>query len=386
MRNNNKGFSLVELIVVIAIMAILAAVAVVGVSVYIPKAQQANDKQLVSDIEYGLNLYYQSNADNMTGGYIVLSKDAAPVVGGCGDEAMKLVYGENWATRNDLKLAYGKWSDDGLLQYVLENSANSQIVAGSSFVQNRTPAQLVDSFGTLTDSLSGMAATAGSDPLETMATYNILPEDQITSIRNELASLGLSWDSAENADNSEYSTALSNLLVKNVSSELGTADPDAQVSGVAGMAAMYATIYGWAATDKAGQTALDNLNAVITNPDSNTGDIVKAFGDIDTSEGSPLHSYMTSETAKKDEASLPVIMGAVSDITANYDITQEGLFSAESIGEQVDNYISAVVTVSGLDENQILELQSKAADGAVVIFLSENGQIIVMPAAIRSAD
>ena len=50
MKNNNKGFSLVELIVVIAIMAILAAVAVIGVSVYIPKAQQAADDQLIADI------------------------------------------------------------------------------------------------------------------------------------------------------------------------------------------------------------------------------------------------------------------------------------------------------------------------------------------------
>lgn len=49
---NNKGFSLVELIVVIAIMAILAAVAVIGVSVYIPKAQQAADDQLLHDINY----------------------------------------------------------------------------------------------------------------------------------------------------------------------------------------------------------------------------------------------------------------------------------------------------------------------------------------------
>ena len=45
---NNKGFSLVELIVVIAIMAILAAVAVIGVSVYIPRAQEANDKELLN--------------------------------------------------------------------------------------------------------------------------------------------------------------------------------------------------------------------------------------------------------------------------------------------------------------------------------------------------
>ena len=63
---NNKGFSLVELIVVIAIMAILAAVAVIGVSVYIPKAQQASDKQLVSDIEYALILAYH-NGDLVEG-------------------------------------------------------------------------------------------------------------------------------------------------------------------------------------------------------------------------------------------------------------------------------------------------------------------------------
>ena len=49
---NNKGFSLVELIVVIAIMAILAAVAVVGFSMYIPKAQKAADDQVISDINY----------------------------------------------------------------------------------------------------------------------------------------------------------------------------------------------------------------------------------------------------------------------------------------------------------------------------------------------
>ena len=45
---NNAGFSLVELIVVIAIMAILAAVAVIGVSIYIPKAQEAADNELLN--------------------------------------------------------------------------------------------------------------------------------------------------------------------------------------------------------------------------------------------------------------------------------------------------------------------------------------------------
>ena len=49
---NNKGFSLVELIVVIAIMAILAAVAVVSFSIYIEKAQEASDAEYRSNVEY----------------------------------------------------------------------------------------------------------------------------------------------------------------------------------------------------------------------------------------------------------------------------------------------------------------------------------------------
>ena len=49
---NNKGFSLVELIVVIAIMAILAAVAVASFSIYIKKAQEANDEEYRSNVEY----------------------------------------------------------------------------------------------------------------------------------------------------------------------------------------------------------------------------------------------------------------------------------------------------------------------------------------------
>ena len=49
---NNKGFSLVELIVVIAIMAILAAIAVVGFSAYIQKARNASDAEYISNVAY----------------------------------------------------------------------------------------------------------------------------------------------------------------------------------------------------------------------------------------------------------------------------------------------------------------------------------------------
>ena len=53
---NNKGFSLVELIVVIAIMAILAAVAIPTFAGFINKANEASDKQFVDDLKYAVKL------------------------------------------------------------------------------------------------------------------------------------------------------------------------------------------------------------------------------------------------------------------------------------------------------------------------------------------
>ena len=53
---NNKGFSLVELIVVIAIMAILAAVAIPTFATFIEKANVASDEQFIADVQYAVEL------------------------------------------------------------------------------------------------------------------------------------------------------------------------------------------------------------------------------------------------------------------------------------------------------------------------------------------
>lgn len=55
MKKNNKGFSLVELIVVIAIMAILAAVAIPTFAHFITKANEASDAELLNNINYIFN-------------------------------------------------------------------------------------------------------------------------------------------------------------------------------------------------------------------------------------------------------------------------------------------------------------------------------------------
>ena len=75
MKTNNKGFSLVELIVVIAIMAILAAVAIPTFAGFITKAQDASNVQEVADlayaadlacVEYGVTATYEATASEVT--------------------------------------------------------------------------------------------------------------------------------------------------------------------------------------------------------------------------------------------------------------------------------------------------------------------------------
>ena len=73
---NNKGFSLVELIVVIAIMAILAAVAIPTFATFITKANVATDVDFLNNAEYAADLAYTSDpAKNVEYVTVTLSTD-----------------------------------------------------------------------------------------------------------------------------------------------------------------------------------------------------------------------------------------------------------------------------------------------------------------------
>jgi prepilin-type N-terminal cleavage/methylation domain-containing protein len=61
-KNNNKGFSLVELIVVMAIMAILAVTLTPKLSQYIDKARQTNDREAVNAIYSAIRLGMMDDA------------------------------------------------------------------------------------------------------------------------------------------------------------------------------------------------------------------------------------------------------------------------------------------------------------------------------------
>lgn len=100
----NKGFSLVELIVVIAIMAILVGVAVPVYTGYITKANESVDKQYLGELEAAINtVYVEFKADPTLGAIPTEIKLAngvlAATASGSEDfsefvDAVKLIIGE----------------------------------------------------------------------------------------------------------------------------------------------------------------------------------------------------------------------------------------------------------------------------------------------------
>ena len=67
MNTNNKGFSLVELIVVIAIMAILAAVAIPTFSGFINKANKGSDDDFMNTVQYSVDLANTADSSYVAG-------------------------------------------------------------------------------------------------------------------------------------------------------------------------------------------------------------------------------------------------------------------------------------------------------------------------------
>ena len=92
MKTNNKGFSLVELIVVIAIMAILAAVAIPTFASFIAKANFAADKDFMDQAKYAVELAYAADPTFDAVDVEVTLDDGKAVAIKCGDKEIKKEY------------------------------------------------------------------------------------------------------------------------------------------------------------------------------------------------------------------------------------------------------------------------------------------------------
>ena len=97
MRNNKKGFTLVELLVVIAILAILASVAVVGYTAFIEKAERSNAQTELHQLETSVEANLMVGEDTVLG----TGTDNVTVYVGILNDVVTVLYDVPGATAND---------------------------------------------------------------------------------------------------------------------------------------------------------------------------------------------------------------------------------------------------------------------------------------------
>lgn len=125
-QKNNKGFSLVELIVVIAIMAVLVGVLAPQLMKYVEKSREATDIQNCDSIASALKAYYADKEDLTADVTINVTKNGVtettePAVKDAGMVKTKLK-GKYWT---NIAITYKK--DDGSIEYVItEDTANNK--------------------------------------------------------------------------------------------------------------------------------------------------------------------------------------------------------------------------------------------------------------------
>lgn len=179
MKKNNKGFSLVELIVVIAIMAILAAVAIPTFAHFITKANEASDAELLNNINYFFNLACVENG-----------VDVKDVTAAEWDKTNKCVINVkvNGADNDDIEasfvLHFGEMKNENfiLIEDIVFDAAKHEFVD----LANAGSLTITYGGGTITLDASDIAALKGS----TFGEMGIAPLlgqlDQVTDIAASL--------------------------------------------------------------------------------------------------------------------------------------------------------------------------------------------------------
>lgn len=429
MKKNNKGFSLVELIVVIAIMAILAAVAVVGVSVYVPKAQKAADAELVNDIIYAVTLrdYETQFASKSNGvvGYVIVTKDGNVTVGGDErteiEEALVATFGANYA--QELRLSYDGWTDAKIM---LEQVSDPEIapyigsVNESTYITDIGTDKLLSdvqlcasSFGTFLDALHGGDKIAATNSL-----INGFADQN--TVKEMLSDAGYSEDNY----NKVSKEVLQNVTVFAVASEVKKNPNNAVVEGF-----QYGTILeddvdysdnldeiaNWYAAAEAlvkylddtrcseafASIRLDSGDALVIARDMNgVRDFIYDLRDNGTApEDDRLRANLEEyyapvaegkNQAQKDGEAYFAIMSSVNNLSGEYltdkeSIENKNLFDGGGLNNRVDTYIAAA-SLAG-NTAKITELKNHLSDGdsaVVILVCASNGVLdfMLLPAGV----
>lgn len=366
--HNHAGFTLVELIIVIAILAILSTGAIAGYSAYIESANKTADQAMIAEIKNVLMLkaYSEgvSNAD-----FVILTLDGEAQVGvegGFAEKALEEAYGSNWASALQLK------SNDWLAGAFLVNLDDAALIANSTFLTTATPDGLMSAVTNLTGAASTVISGYGGDvaaKLESLGMGDVAAKLEATGLE---------------AGTEEYNTAVSNLLVSQFAGAMnGLTVEEAMNDSLAGTALLYASLYAYCESE-GDTTTMDTVNEYLASQDDmdnlTTNSFFNYISTLDSDFVAGYDDYMTNGNGNSDMEATLKIMGAVSNISSGYtsasDLSNSNLYASDAVSSQLNDYVSAIKAVAGMDANAVAALKSlDPNEVAVVITVALDGTV-----------